>query len=188
MKMGRFWRLSGYAVVLSLASCEVPFNMRMVPELHLLSTELISQDRQSWALDMTNPSDHDVFCPRLEVRVVFDNPKDYLETGEENEVVLNEYLVGKQQLHLSGRLPPATAGRNIQVRSISNVEPACFAATIKEFCLYAQKSQTETDDLNRIAKAIHATDCSDILQNAGSFDLTKLPEETLSKRPYTFLR
>jgi hypothetical protein len=131
-----------------------------------------------------NEQSQDVFCKRIAVRVIFDDPKDYLETGEVVNLISDKYLRSKQSLGIGGESQKLDG----HIRSVSVIDPDCTSASIFDFCSFAEKTEKERTNLDRIAKVVGATNCSDLANKVGGFRESDLqPDDDIRRAPFRFI-
>ena len=71
-----------FLAVLFVSSCTYsPPNFRTV-DLVVKQTVVVADDRQSAEFVISNPMKYDIVCANPQIRVVFDNPRSYLDVGE----------------------------------------------------------------------------------------------------------
>src|SRR5262245_50548601 len=131
------------AVGILSTGCAAKLAIVEVPSSAIRSFGEISRDRTSWRLTISNSSRHDVFCKRVTVRVIFDDPRDYLEKAELVQVITDKYLRSNQSTSVAGGVPEDHPSGATHVRSISAVDPDCASATVFHFCQYGVKSEKE---------------------------------------------
>lgn len=153
------------------------------------SSSQISENRKKWVVTIVNEAPGDVFCRRLAIRIVFDNPVNYLETGETVQLISDRYLRPKQIVQLTGNVPNNKSDRSTnQVRSVSVIDPDCTSATIYHFCSFAEKSEKERIDLARVGEVVGAETCTQIAEKFGRFEHRYLSQDDdPNSRPFSFI-
>lgn len=167
-----------------LVGCASSFEAIEIGPSKVQTDSRISDDRKSWVVTLKNMGSTDAFCPRLAVRVIFDNPLNYLEMGESVELVADRYVRRGDGLKLRGNVP---GGRLAHIRSVSIIDPVCEAASVYHFCTYAEKTPEEKDNLTYVGEKVGARTCADLRNLISKFDRALLRHgDKVKSRPFNF--
>lgn len=175
------------ALVGGMCGCSSKFAIPQIRESHVGFRTAISHTRTAWSLTGIADRTGDTFCPKVYVRTIYDNPMDYLETGEGVEVYENIYIRRGERFDFTKAVAGGVTGQS-NVRSISIVDADCRSANIADFCTAAVKTDVEVGLLKvvgKIAKAENCNDLSDKSYHVNSLNLTGLDE--IPARPALFL-
>lgn len=142
-----------------LSGCAAKFSAVQVQPSRVKTLSQISPERTKWKLSVKNEGANDVFCKRISIRVIYDDPRDYLEKGEAVEVVSDKYLRGRQSISLAGSTPIQVWGKDVHIRSVSAIDPECTSATLDDFCAYADKTVQEREQLLMIGEQSRSESC-----------------------------
>ncbi len=126
-----------FLAVLFVSSCTYsPPNFRTV-DLVVKQTVVVADDRQSAEFVISNPMKYDIICANPQIRVVFDNPRSYLDVGEYVASLSGLYVEAESKKELAISTREVYGGEQeveVQYASSFSHGSRCRWASVRDFC------------------------------------------------------
>ncbi len=150
----------------------------VAPPASMVWSTSISQDRRSAIVMARNSSNKAVFCPLLSFRVIYDDPLNYLETGEFSVTHLNHFVSPNESNTFSELKSPQ---RGAHIRSVQAGRlDSCRVATFADIC---RKSQDD-DTLHKLLESSGTRSCEGFFKRLLESRLIDLRELGLEVVPH----
>lgn len=148
-----------FLALFCLSSCSQSFKPIHYMPVDAEFEVAISSSRNGWSLKSARQS-KDLFCRKLMLRVIYDNPTNYLESGETVKSFQNQYI--RRSEPLARKFTLSQDLKTSQIRSVSIVEADCRLASIGDLCGSAEKTAAEANAILAIGRIVGAKDCTDL--------------------------
>ena len=119
-----------------VASCSYTPSTYESVDVNIVQKAIVSEDRQSVEFIVSNLMKYDVVCNSHQLRVVFDNPRSYLDVGEFVMSVSGMYINALEEKRFGVPTTAIASESEIEVQYASSFSPGekCRWAEVEDYC------------------------------------------------------